>query len=69
MDDEIVPVQAVRQRNRRLRQPRTVVRRGSVIERAALRKVDIQIAVVVEIEQRDAGREDLGEVVVARPSR
>ena len=63
--DEVVPVQAVRQRPRTRRRDQGLVERFSGAKHLALHQVDVEVAVVVEVEHRAAGAHDLADVELA----
>ena len=69
LDLQIVPEQPAleRQRSRRLRN--SACRHLACAQHLALHDEDVEVAVVVVVEQRDAGRHDLGVVELARTCR
>ena len=63
---EVVPIQAIRQWQRCLRRNQGVVQRLAQTEHPSLREVEVEVAVVVEVEHRDTGPDHLSEIVLAR---
>ena len=64
-DLEVVAVEAVGQRPPRRRRKQRIVQRPAGPEHLPLKQVDVEVAVVVEVEQGPARAEDLVEVVLA----
>ena len=60
LDAQIVPVQTIGQRRAAAR------RRRARAERLALHEIHVEVAVLVVVEERDAGADHLGHVELAR---